>query len=216
MTENYVIHSADAIHRDITILPEVGGLYAFMLKDAGALDQALKRAGLVMDVMGVGQKPLLYIGASGADLRNRVQCHLRNDTQTSTFRMSLGALLADELNLQVKPVGYRNVFGFIEQDEARLTAWMRAHLDVGVLPAIRPMEVERRAIRTQDPMLNITGRRAHDLAWTILLLRRACVEKTLGDQSGADGAQAEPLLDPFHGAADTRSREPGFSWGRFA
>ena len=179
MQKTYVIHSADAIHHDITLAPDVGGLYAFMLKDAAQRAEPLERAGLVMDVMGLGQKPLLYIGASGDSLRGRIRCHLRDDTQNSTFRMSLGALLADQLDLKVKPIPYRGVFGFVRADEARLTAWMCEHLEIGVLPASRPIELERRHIQQHDPVLNITGRRAYDSAWTVLLLRRRCVDQTL-------------------------------------
>jgi hypothetical protein len=134
-----------------------------------------------MDVMGLGQRPLIYIGASGDSLRRRVRSHLRDDTQTSSFRMSLGALLRDELALTVKPVHHRRVFGFVPQDEARLTAWMIQNLDVGVLPALRPMDMERRAITQSDPVFNITGRRAHDAAWQILLLRRRCLDKTTAE-----------------------------------
>ena len=181
MSKTYVIHPADAIYRDITLIPEVGGLYAFSLKDPSALAKPLARAGLTMDVMGVGQRPLIYIGASGDSLRRRVRSHLRDDTQTSSFRMSLGALLSEDLALNVKPVRHKRVFGFVPQDEARLTAWMIQNLDVGVLPAVRPMDLERRAITQNDPMLNIQGRRAHDAAWQVLLLRRRCLDKTTGD-----------------------------------
>lgn len=184
MKTAYVIHPGCAIHQDITRAPDVGGLYAFMLKDPASLAEPLERAGLVMDVMGLGQKPLLYIGASGDSLRGRIRCHLRDDTQNSTFRMSLGALLADELNLKVKPIPYRAVFGFVRADEARLTAWMCEHLDIGVLPASRPIELERRHIQRHDPVLNITGRRAYDSAWTVLLLRRRCLDQTLLEPEG--------------------------------
>ncbi|WP_426038408.1 GIY-YIG nuclease family protein [Brevundimonas sp. DC300-4] len=186
MQKTYVIHSADAIHRDITLAPDVGGLYAFMLKNPDHLAEPLERAGLVMDVMGLGQKPLLYIGASGDSLRGRIRCHLRDDTQNSTFRMSLGALLADQLDLKVKPIPYRGVFGFLRADEARLTAWMCEHLEVGVLPASRPIELERRHIRQHDPVLNIAGRRAYDSAWTVLLLRRRCLDQTLVGSAPAE------------------------------
>ena len=181
MSKTYVIHPADAILSDVTVIPDVQGLYAFMLKDAEALAGPLERAGLAMDVMGIGKAPLIYIGASGDSLRRRVRCHLRDDTQNSTFRMSLGALLIDQLGLTVKPIPYKGVFGFTRPDEARLTAWMAEHLDVGVLPAVRPLEMERRAIIQEDPVLNISGRRAHDAAWQVLLLRRRCLDQTLVD-----------------------------------
>jgi hypothetical protein len=177
--KTYVIHSAGAIHSDITLIPEVGGLYAFSLKDPSVLAEPLARAGLTMDVMGLGQRPLIYIGASGDSLRRRVRSHLRDDTQTSSFRMSLGALLSSDLALTVKPVRHKRVFGFIPHDEARLTAWMIENLDVGILPASRPMALERRAITQSDPVLNIQGRRVHDAAWQVLLLRRRCLDQTM-------------------------------------
>ena len=73
MHKTYVIHSAGAIHSDITLIPEVGGLYAFSLKDPSVLAEPLARAGLTMDVMGLGQRPLIYIGASGDSPRQQAQ-----------------------------------------------------------------------------------------------------------------------------------------------
>nr|WP_314188139.1 hypothetical protein [uncultured Brevundimonas sp.] len=194
MSKTYVIHSADAIHSDITLIPEVGGLYAFSLKDPSVLAEPLARAGLTMDVMGLGQRALIYIGASGDSLRRRVRSHLRDDTQTSSFRMSLGALLSDDLGLTVKPVRHKRVFGFVPKDEARLTAWMIEHLDVGVLPASRPMALERRAITQSDPVLNIQGRRVHDAAWQVLLLRRRCLDQTMdGDLVCTSSPETAPV-----------------------
>ena len=119
---------------------------------------------------------MLYIGASGASLRQRLHTHLRDDSQASTFRMSLGALLAEELQLKVRRVPSNHFFGFEPEDERRLTEWICTHLDVAWLVAERPVLEERRLIHSRNPMLNIRGRRAHDSAWTLLLLRRKCLQ----------------------------------------
>lgn len=175
--KGYVIQSAQAIRAAPDLVPDTGGLYGFMLKDAASLQPALDRAGLSLDVMGLGDRPMLYIGASGASLRRRLYDHLRDDSQASTFRMSLGALLTEELELKVRPLASRAAFGFEPEHEARLTQWIGEHLDVAWLPAERPALEERRMIQSQDPLLNISGRRAHDSAWTLLLLRRRCLKR---------------------------------------
>lgn len=171
----YVISPAGAIRDNLGCVPDEGGLYGFILKDQASLQPSLDRVGLALDVAGLGERPMLYIGASGASLRRRLHTHLRNDSQASTFRMSLGALLADELNLKVRSVPSTQFFGFEPEDEGRLTHWICTHLDIAWLVAERPVLEERRLIHSRNPMLNIRGRRAHDSAWTLLLLRRKCL-----------------------------------------
>jgi hypothetical protein len=101
-------------------------------------------------------------------------CHLGDDSARSTFRMSLGALLQEDLELTTRSVGRGGAFGFDAEGERRLTAWMCEHLTIAVRAARHPVIEEHRLIAATDPLLNINGRRRSDSAWTLLTLRRRC------------------------------------------
>jgi hypothetical protein len=172
-SHTYLIHPARAIREDPNLLPAGRGLYGFLLNDAAALQPSLSRWGLGLDGLQLGGRPIIYLGASADSLRRRVPWHLKDDTQSSTFRASLGALLADELRLELRPSG-GPLFAFTPPSEARLTNWIFAHISVVLREAPRPLAREARLIRKVQPLLNIAGRHRSDSAWTLLLLRRRC------------------------------------------
>ena len=133
-----------------------------------------------MDGGALGGKPLLYIGASTISLRRRLAHHLADDSQRSTFRMSLGAVLSDTLELRLRACSHPQFFGFERDCEARLTSWMACNLLVATRSATSPAILERRLIRSQDPTLNINGRRRRQSAWSLLMLRRRCLTQAGG------------------------------------
>jgi hypothetical protein len=133
------------------------GLYAWWVDDAGAT--ALSR-GL--------QLPLpagrVYAGLAGATrssgkpssntLGLRIgTMHFGRKVDLSTFRMTLAAVLFDELGVQVVRPKV-----ITPASEDRLTAWMREHLSVAVHPCdnrdtLEPLE--RAVLRELDPPLNL-------------------------------------------------------------
>jgi hypothetical protein len=171
--QSYMIHPARAILQDSSLLPVGKGLYGFLLDEPRALEQTLQRWQLRLDGLRLGGRPIIYLGASADSLRRRVPWHLKDDTQASTFRASLGALLAEELKLVLRPSG-PPLFAFTPESEARLTAWIVEHMSVVLREARRPIASEARLIRKAQPLLNISGRRGSESAWMLLLLRRKC------------------------------------------
>lgn len=169
---HYEIFPARAIYQDVSLIPDVGGMYGFALADPAPFVEALDRVGLGLDVVGLGHLPLIYIGASGQSLRSRVAEHLANDAVSSALRQSLGAILRDDLDLTLRSNLTEGQLAFEPDSEARLTAWMVANLLVTLLPGQRPVEAERRSCLAQDPNLPIPGRRVHDTAWAHVLLHR--------------------------------------------
>lgn len=170
----YLIQPASAIKKYPSLIPEESGVYAFVLDDPTALDAALERSGLVLDSLCLGSRPIIYLGSSNDSIRRRVGCHLSDDTRRSTLRMSLGALMAEELQLEARAIPGRPYFCFEPASEAVLSAWINRFVSVAVRPTASATIEERRMIVDRDPLLNINGRRQSPSAWTLLMLRRRC------------------------------------------
>lgn len=172
MLSSYTVQPAGVMRRHIAMIPDTGGVYAFLLDDPAALAPALDRAHLQLDSLRLGRRAILYLGASAGSLRSRLKAHLSNDTGRSTFRMSLGAVLAEELDLRVVPNPHVPYFWFEPEGELRLTAWIGAHVSVALRTSAQAMAEEKSMIAGENPLLNITGRRRHPTAETVMLLRR--------------------------------------------
>lgn len=95
---------------------------------------------------------LLYLGRA-TSLRGRIlRNHLRR-SGSSTLRRTLAGLLTSE--------GYRTTWTdrvvLIAEDEARLTAWMHAHLRLTWAEDAEPESVEEDLVRRLRPPLNVHG-----------------------------------------------------------
>ncbi|MBX4159042.1 hypothetical protein K4A07_18120, partial [Lactiplantibacillus plantarum] len=82
------------------------------------------------------------------------------------------AVLAEELDLRVVPNPHVRYFCFEPEGELRLTAWISAHVSVAVRSSAQAMAEEKSMIASDNPLLNITGRRHHPTPETDMLLRR--------------------------------------------
>jgi hypothetical protein len=95
---------------------------------------------------------LLYLGRA-TSLRGRIlRNHLRR-SGSSTLRRTLAGLLVSE--------GYRTTWTdrvvLISEDEARLTAWMYAHLRLTWAEDAEPATIEAELVRRVHPPLNVHG-----------------------------------------------------------
>lgn len=145
----------------------VPGLYSWWVDAAGALDLA----------RGLGEpiRPgLIYAGLAGATrwpsgrrstntLWSRVAgMHLGGRNEFSTFRRSLGAILAEA-------DGRRGI------DEENLTSWMSEHLAVRTVASPDPDalgHLERAVLERLDPPLNLMGMQANPTRARLRELRR--------------------------------------------
>ena len=171
---SYMIQPVSAMRQHPELIPETPGLYALILDHPEALEPALERARLRLEHVRLGRRRVLYIGTTDDSLRRRVKCHLSNDTGRSTFRMSLGALLAEELGLLARPIPGESYFCFQPPSEAVLSAWIGAHVSVAVKPAREARAKELALIHTQQPPLNISGRDSSFETGVMLMLHRRC------------------------------------------
>ena len=95
---------------------------------------------------------LLYLGRA-TSLRGRIlRNHLRR-SGSSTLRRTLAGLLVSE--------GYRTTWTdrvvLVSEDEARLTAWMYAHLRLTWAEDAEPATIEADLVRRLHPPLNVHG-----------------------------------------------------------
>lgn len=95
---------------------------------------------------------LLYLGRA-TSLRGRIlRNHLRR-SGSSTLRRTLAGLLVSE--------GYRTTWTdrvvLVSEDEARLTAWMYAHLRLTWAQDTEPATIEAELVRRVHPPLNVHG-----------------------------------------------------------
>ena len=102
---------------------------------------------------------LLYVGIaprselSHATLRSRViGSHLRGTTGRSTFRLSLAALLLDQLDLHPVMRGAKVLLS--AEENSNLSTWMGRSLRVGWVVQEQPWRIERDVIVALKPPLN--------------------------------------------------------------
>ncbi|HTK34706.1 MAG TPA: hypothetical protein VL358_05385 [Caulobacteraceae bacterium] len=121
------------------------------------------------DPFRVGGVDLLYVGSSST-LRDRIACHFKDDSQASTFRMSMGCLLRQRLDLSVYPHLTKTYFHF-GQGEGRLTRWLCQNTAVAIWPCAQAPELEKALIRNLPAPINISDRRTHPYSRYLLTLR---------------------------------------------
>lgn len=125
---------------------------------------------------------LLYLGRA-TSLRGRIlRNHLRR-SGSSTLRRTLAGLLRSE--------GYRTTWTkgvvLVPEDEARLTAWMYAHLRLTWAQDPEPATVEAELVRRLHPPLNVHGVDPDDIQPAVI------AAKTSFDTSSQPAGPAQTL-----------------------
>lgn len=133
------------------------GMYAWWADDTARSD--LGRP------LGFTLPPLIYVGQagatrwpsgtpSGATLRSRIgQQHIRGNARSSTFRLTVSALLLDQLELSVAGGGRLD-----QASNARMSAWIAEHLRVAIAPVDDRdtlSAIEAEVVAVLDPPLNL-------------------------------------------------------------
>jgi hypothetical protein len=150
------------------------GLYAWWVDAGGARDLSCgRRLSLPEGLLYVGQAGAhsSVLGASSAaTLRTRIGGnHLTGKVRRSTLRCTLAALLLGPAPLTV--TGPRRLD---PDSEARLSAWMRAHLSITVWPApsgAQLAETEKHAVQALQAPLNLEHLEADALRRQVRRLR---------------------------------------------
>lgn len=163
--------SSHQIASNPTLVPHEPGVY-FVFFDSGTC--LLEQCGyLEFDdtyPVSVDGYDLLYVGATMRDLRLRLMNHLTGNSRASSLRMTLGALLSEELHLEPVGDGTRTYFDFGD-GERRLTDWIGAHTRVGFQACSNPFAIEKQLLKSIAAPLNITDRKRHAFSKYLMNLR---------------------------------------------
>lgn len=150
-------------------VPNCAGVYMIFGDTQELLEGTGYEAAESRDPFRVGGVDLLYIGSSGT-LRDRIACHFRDDSQASTFRMSMGCLLRERLDLSIHPHLTKTYFHF-GQGEARLTRWLCQNTATAIWPCSQAVDLEKALIRNLPAPININDRREHPYSRYLMTLR---------------------------------------------
>lgn len=155
---------------DLDRLPQCSGVYLIFGDSADLLEGTGYEAMEHRDPFQLGGADLLYVGSS-ANLRDRIACHVKDDSRGSTFRMSTGCLLREKLDLSIYTQATKTYFHF-GPGEPRLSRWICQNTAIALWPCSHAPDLEKALIRNLPTPMNINDRRGHPYARYLLGLRR--------------------------------------------
>ncbi|WP_373876691.1 GIY-YIG nuclease family protein [Lolliginicoccus levis] len=135
-----------------------------------------------------GSLALLYAGISPSappqngkppsrqNLRTRIRTHYAGNAEGSTLRKTLGCLLADELDIELRRVGSGGRRTFVA-GESVLSSWMEEHAFVSWLERPEPWLAEADLIRHVDLPLNLDQNSHNHFYMTLKAARAAAVAR---------------------------------------
>jgi hypothetical protein len=151
-------------------IPDAEGLYfVFVRRDSGLLDRSGYAELDGRPTLSCEGLDLLYVGSTRA-LRTRLRQHVVGDTRGSNLRLTIAAILIEELAL-VPIVGRRRSchFGIGEQV---LTRWIETQAVFAFTTCDDPLDVERGLVRQLPLPLNIEFKGNHPHATALRARRR--------------------------------------------
>lgn len=157
-------------------VPRVPGVYAwyFLRAPTGVSIKDCHRArGAALLYVGISPKPVPANGSppSRQTLCGRVRYHFTGNAAGSTLRLTLGCLLAESLEIELRRVGsgLRRTF---TDGEHRLSEWMDRNARVCWIPVEQPWKVEEHLISRGSLPLNLRGNERHSFYPILSDIRR--------------------------------------------
>ncbi|MEH0985570.1 GIY-YIG nuclease family protein [Micromonospora sp. CPCC 205556] len=159
-------------------IPAAPGVYAWYFTSLPPLVPVAgchRRDAAVLLYVGISPKAPPSNGRppSQQTIRSRIRYHYRGNAAGSTLRLSLGSLLADELEISLKRVGSGKRLTFGRDGENRLTAWMAEHAQVVWTATDQPWKLEEELIRSCVLPLNLDQNRHSSFHSQLSALRAA-------------------------------------------
>jgi hypothetical protein len=171
----------EVIGRD-SIVPAVAGIYAWYFKVPPSLDMDLtsywSQQGAYLLYVGISpsKPPANGKPPSKGTLRRRISTHMRGNASSSTLRYSVGCLLSQALDIQLRRVGRTERFYF-SKGESVLSAWLEKNALVTWIPHNDPWLVEEEAISDLNLPLNLAQNRDHPYYQKLSRARRDAREE---------------------------------------
>ena len=146
------------------LVPEEMGLYAWYCKEIPGITPT---DGCVVK----DDRTLLYVGRTG-NLRERVRYTFEGNAEGSTFRKSLGVLLAEKSGFPLRRVGSGKRMAFTHLGESWLNDWMEQNAFVCWMTHSEPRKVKQCIINSVSLPLNIQNNRHHRFYNTLSKMRQ--------------------------------------------
>lgn len=158
-------------------LPRQPGVYAWFFKNVPPevpSNDCVKWNDLLMLYVGISPKlPPISGSPSKQTLWNRVRYHYNGNAEGSTLRLTLGCLLSDELDIQLRRVGSGNRMTFTKNGEGKLSEWMEKNAFVSWVEHPEPWNLEHELIKTLSLPLNLQDNREHHFHAQLSAIRSA-------------------------------------------
>ena len=169
------------IVRDISIVPKKPGVYAWYFRTIPPrvpIAGCHTHKGLTLLYVGIApRKPSRGGGKqSRRTLQDRLALHVNRNADMSTFRLSLGCLLSEQLDIQLRRVGKGNTMTFAD-GERKLSDWIAQNACVVWTVVSENWLVEEALIQSLSLPLNIKGNSQHPFCKTLKLMRRKAKRK---------------------------------------
>ena len=153
-------------------VPGEPGIYAWFFKASPSsrirLDQCWKWSDMCLLYVGIspGKPPKNGKPPSRQNLKTRIGYHMRGNAEGSTLRLSLGCLLSESLEIQLRRVGSGKRMTF-SSDECVLSEWMEENAFVTWITHPEPWVAESNAIERLYLPLNLDQNITHPFHTTL-------------------------------------------------
>lgn len=161
-----ILASRNQVIGKTSIVPKVAGIYAWYFKDLPSKDIDYKNCWVQQDAY------LLYVGISPRKpprngkppsketLRSRIRTHMRGNSSSSTLRYSIGCLLSQTMDIQLRRVGENERFHF-SNGENVLSDWLEENALVTWISIDEPWLAEGNVISDLYLPLNLDHNKNH-------------------------------------------------------
>ena len=175
LTNPSKIYSRSQLLKDRKLLPESPGIYAWFFKEIPPkvpTTGCVVKDGLVLLYVGISpSNPGASKVSSKRDLKKRIMEHYSGNAEASTLRLTLGCLLSDGLNIELRRVGSGRRMTFTKAGETKLSDWMSHNAYVTWVEHPTPWQVEEEAIKRFVLPLNLQENESNDFSGTLSGIR---------------------------------------------
>jgi len=141
-------------------VPEFPGIYAWYFKnfiEEKYVKDCISFEGLKLMYVGISPKaPPSNKPPSNQTLRDRIRNHMSGNAKSSTLRLTLGCLLSEIIDVQLRRVSDANRMTF-SRGEEKLNQWLEGNAFVVWKVVDAPWEHEKILIKELSPPLNLHG-----------------------------------------------------------
>ena len=156
-------------------VPSALGVYAWYFKETPPqvpIDNCTVNDGKYLLYIGISpSKPPRQGKPSSQNLSIRIKNHFRGNAEGSTLRLTLGCLLSDSLDIELRRVGSGKRMTFSEGED-KLSDWMNENAFVTWVIHDEPWRLEDYAIKKLSIPLNLRDNEKHPFHRTLSSIRR--------------------------------------------